>query len=256
MPRALVIALVVAAVARARADHPPVPQLTLEYVAPTKPGLVGAPPDHVAQVRVLVSMLERQLRLGKPLTISYRECGSANAYYRPWSQTVLVCHELWDKRRALYLGTGHAREMVDRRLRNAMMFTLFHELGHGLHDVLDIPLLGSHEDAVDDIATLWMIRLGVGEAASHAAYGHHLRAKQPEYSVDAWDEHSNGSQRGYAIACLLYGSDPERYIGVFEKMSIPAPHITRCKQVYNERVSAWRKLFAPHLTDHFKTSGG
>lgn len=247
MPRALVIALLALAVARADAEQPPVPSFTLEYVAPTKPGIVGAPADHVARIRVLVGLLENQLRLPKPLTISYRECGSANAYYRPWANTVLICHELWDKRRALYVATGHSREMVDRRLRNAMMFTLFHELGHALHDVLELPLLGSHEDAVDDIATLFMIRLGVGEAAGHAAYGHHLRSKQPEYSVDAWDEHSGGAQRGYMIACMLYGSSPETYGSVFEKMSIPAPHIPRCRQHYRERAAAFEKLFAPHL---------
>lgn len=246
MPRALVIAVLAAAVAHAGADRP-APELKFEYLPPTTPGVVGAPADHVARMQLLVDMLELQLRLPTSLKISYRECGTANAYYRPWAKTVLICHELWDKRRALYLATGHAREMIDRRLRNAMTFTAFHELGHALHDVLELPLLGSHEDAVDDLATLWMIRLGVGDSASHAAYGHHLRARQPEYAVDAWDEHSGGGQRAYAIACLLYGSDPARYMDVFERMAIPAPHISRCTQHFADRVAAWRTLFAPYL---------
>jgi len=128
-----------------------------------------------------------------------------------------------------------------------MIFTFFHELGHALHDELDLPLLGREEDAVDDIATLWMIRLGVGDAAQHASYGHHLRAQQPEYTHNAWDEHASGAQRGYAIGCLLYGSDPTRYVTNLERMGIPAPNILRCKKDYEQRLSAWKVLFRPHL---------
>ncbi|MBA2541307.1 MAG: hypothetical protein H0V17_16825 [Deltaproteobacteria bacterium] len=247
MPRALVFAFVVGAVVQAEADRPPTPQLTIEYVAPVKPGVSGAPADHVARMRVLIDMLDRQLQLHHPLTIAFVECGDANAYYRSSRSRVEVCHELWDKRRALYTHTGNGREAVDRRLRSSMTFTMFHEIGHALHDQLKLPLLGSHEDAVDDIATLWMIRLGVGEAARHAAYGHNLRAKQPHYAHDPWDEHGTGAQRGFAIACVLYGSDPERYFGVFEDMNIPAPYVGRCREEYPDRLRAWQTLLGPHL---------
>jgi hypothetical protein len=247
MPRALVFAVLAAAVVQAEADKPPVPQLTIEYVAPTKRGVIGAPADHIARMRVLIGLLEHQLQLRDPLKIAFVECGAANAYYRSSQRRVEICHELWDKRRTLYLNTGNGREEVDRRLRSAMTFSMFHEIGHALHDQLELPLLGSHEDAVDDIATIWMIRLGVGESARHAAYGHYLRAKQPHYDHDPWDEHGTGAQRGFAIACVLYGSDPERYFGVFTDMSIPAPYISRCQDEYPDRVRAWQKLLGPHL---------
>ena len=83
---------------------------------------------------------------------------------------------------------------------------------------------------------------------SRRALGHHLRAQQPNYTHDAWDEHASGAQRGYAIGCMLYGADPERYAKVLEKMRIPAPHILRCKKDYATRLSAWGVLFKPHLT--------
>jgi hypothetical protein len=244
----MLVMTVIRADAEKPADPAPVSQLTLEYVAPTKPGVVGAPADHVARVRVLVEALGRQLRLPKSIKIAYRECGEANAYYWRSTRTIEVCHELWDKRRALYLSTGHDRETIKNRLSNAMIFTVFHELNHGLHDVLKLPLLGSHEDAVDDLATLWMIRLGAGDSAKHAAYGHHLRGQQPSYDVDPWDEHSDAGQRGFAIACLLYGSDPQHFSRVFEQMNTPAPKIMRCKKHYAERLEAWGVLLGPHLT--------
>ncbi len=246
--RALVVAALAMVVSRADAERPlETTKLVVEYTAPTSKGVVGVPLEHVARMRVLISLLEPQLKLPNRITISYRECGSANAYYRPYYHSIEICHELWDKRRALYTATGNAREAIDRRLRAAMTFTFFHEFGHALHDELKLPLLGREEDAVDDIATLWMIRLGVGESAQHAAYGHHLRAQQPEYTHDAWDEHGTGAQRGYAIGCLLYGSDPERYSMALDRMMIPAPQMIRCKKDYVRRLDAWQVLFGPHL---------
>ena len=247
--RALVVAALAMVVSRADADRPlEGPKLVVEYTAPTSKGVVGIPLDHVARMRVLIRFLEHQLKLPNQITISYRECGSANAYYRSYDHSIEICHELWDKRSALYTATGNARGAIDRRLRAAMTFTFFHELGHALHDELELPLLGRDEDAVDDIATLWMIRLGVGDSAQQAADGHHLRSQQPEYTHDAWDEHGTGAQRGYAIGCLLYGSDPGRYSSALERMMIPAPQIMRCQKDYAKRLGAWQVLFRPHLT--------
>lgn len=247
--RVVVVVALLAVVSRADAEQPnPGPKLVVEYTPPKTKGLIGIPAEHVARMKILVSMLESQLRLPNKVTINYRECGAANAFYYPSTHTIDICHELADKRRRLYTRSGVPKAEIDDKLRDALTFTFFHEFGHALHDELELPLLGRDEDAVDDIATLWMIRLGVGDAAQQAAFGHHLRAQQPNYTHAAWDEHASGSQRGYAIGCMLYGADPDRYAKVLEKMGIPAPHILRCKKDYTTRLSAWRVLFKPYLT--------
>jgi hypothetical protein len=245
--RALVVAVLIMAVVRADAERP-TPRITIDYAAPTSAHVKGIPGDHVARVRALVELLESQVRLPNALKIEYRECGDAKAYYRRTSSTIVICHELWEKRRALYLDTGTDRETADRRLHNAMMFSVFHEIGHAFHDQFQLPLLGNEEDAIDDIATLWMIRLGAGEAAKSAAYGHHLRGIQPQYDNVPWEEHNNAGKRGFSIACMLYGSDPERYSHVFKQMNVPALPITRCKEEYVESHRAFHALFGPHLT--------
>jgi hypothetical protein len=246
--RALVVAALLAIVSHADAEQSPAgPKLVVEYTPPTTRGVIGIPADHVAQMRVLVSMLETQLKLPNKVTISYRECGTANAFYYPSSHSIEICHELWDKRRRLYTRSGMPKDQIDQRLRAALTFSFFHEFGHALHDELDLPLLGREEDAVDDIATIFMLRLGVGDAAQAAAVGHHLRSQQPNYQITAWDEHAGGAQRGYAIGCLLYGADPERYAPTLTVMNIPAPQMMRCKKDYQMRVKAWNTLFKPHM---------
>lgn len=246
--RVLVVAAFLAVVSRADAEHPPVgPKLVVEYSAPKTKGLIGIPQDYVDRMRVLIGMLESQLRLPNRISINYRECGTANAFYYPSTHSIDICHELADKRRRLYQRSGVPKDQLDAKLRDALTFSFFHEFGHALHDELELPLLGREEDAVDDIATIWMVRLGVGDAAQQAAVGHHLRAQQPNYSHPAWDEHASGAQRGYAIGCMLYGADPDRYSKMLEKMDIPAPNILRCKKDYATRLSAWRVLFKPYL---------
>jgi hypothetical protein len=234
---------------RAEAEPPPVPpQITVEYHAPTGAEVIGPSEQHVARMRALIWQFEAQIRQPEPLKIVYQQCGSANAYYRPWIHSIVLCHELWDKRRALYLQTGHRQQLIDRRLDNAMTFSAFHELGHALHDQFALPLLGNEEDAVDELATMWMIRLGVGDAAKAGAYGHHLRGNQPEYDNSPWDDHPNAQRRGYAIACLLYGVDPDRYGDVLHKMNVPKHHIERCRDEYAERLVVWQKLMGPYLS--------
>lgn len=253
MPRhALVVAAFAALVnssgPSAVAEKPaPQKKLTVEYLPPTTPGVGGIPFEHVQRMRVLIDLLERQIALPNPITVSYRECGEANAAYAPDKRMIKICHELWDKRRALFTETGLSRETIRNKLRAVFTFTFFHEFGHALDEELNLPLLGRDEDAVDDIATLWMIRLGVGDAARLAAYGHHLRAQQAEYRHEVWDEHATGGERGFAIACLLYGANPQRHGQAFERMGIPAPKLKRCKTEFREALEAWHVLLGPHL---------
>lgn len=138
---------------------------------------------------------------------------------------------------------------LDRNAQLAGSFAgiILHESGHALFDILNVPMFGREEDAADQIAAFVALQFQrqVAEtvvaamAASLDLTGDnptaapniqdpkypHLPADQnsPEYrqAMDArcaldpmcaWsDEHGSGSQRFYNTACIVFGSDPQRY---------------------------------------------
>lgn len=199
----------------------------------------GAPADYVDEMRAVVARVDAMLSLPRPLAVEYRSCRTANAFYYPTQHALVICHELWDARRRRYEAAGIASDVLDKRLRDAMTFTFFHEFAHALHAELDLPILGSSEDAADEIATRWMIRLGLADLAAQAARGHHLRAQEQH---EFWDEHGSGAQRGFAIACVLYGADRKHFAGLMTELGVPVDRRAKCERDHPRRERAWTTL--------------
>ena len=233
---AIFVLFVIAAPARSH----PAARLSVSYLAP-RAGVTGAPADYIDEMRAVVARVDRELTLPRALAVEYRDCGTANAYYYTTQHAVVICHELWDARRRRYTAAGLAVDEVDKLLRNAMTFTFFHEFAHALHHELDLPLVGSTEDAADEIATRLMIRLGHADAAAQAARSHSMRTDRHEF----WDEHGSGPQRGFAIACLLYGADRARHASLMT--AVPEPRRAKCIADDAGRAAAWTALLGRYV---------
>lgn len=133
-------------------------------------------------------------------------------------------------------------------------WTLYHELGHALVDVFDIPVLGREEDAVDDLAVLMMLGEEpsvlrdqmITDAAwywSYAGAEQEAAGHQPAY----WDEHSLNQQRFYRAICIAYGSDPDRFAHLAEVAHLPADMQDTCVWQYEAALSAWQTVLSGHV---------
>jgi hypothetical protein len=119
-----------------------------------------------------------------------------------------------------------------------------HEVGHALVDVLDLPITGREEDAVDQLAAMMLINTG-DKGAAAALNG--VRAIQPGQNAvydnsDFADEHSLGPVRLYNIACWIYGSDPQKYAALVSGGGLPAARARRCPGEYERLSKAWMRL--------------
>src|SRR5204862_2007434 len=112
--------------------------------------------------------------------ITFKECGQPNAFYSP-KGTITICHEYYDFRLALFKGTGMDDAKAKDFTEGALLFSFMHEFGHALHHELNLPITGRGEDAADEIAAIYLARLGAAgrEVAKMAAEAHFLTAKQP-----------------------------------------------------------------------------
>lgn len=123
-------------------------------------------------------------------------------------------------------------------------FTLMHEMGHLLISELQLPVLGREEDAADQLGFmgLFLLHDQQHDAAFYAklmdvADYWRLEWRNSERSgsaVPVWDSHALDAQRFYNIACLAYGSDPDRLDWVIEVSGLPVERALYCPEEYQQ----------------------
>ncbi len=131
--------------------------------------------------------------------------------------------------------------------------TLYHELGHALVDVLQIPITGREEDAADNLATMLVILSNEkgGEVALSAADLFDLEGEDIKEFTDEdfWDEHSLDFQRFYNTVCLIYGSEPDQYQYLIKELDIAEDRAELCIDDYHRQSKSWKKLLEPYIKD-------
>ncbi|MEM7258419.1 MAG: DUF4344 domain-containing metallopeptidase [Pseudomonadota bacterium] len=135
---------------------------------------------------------------------------------------------------------------------DAMLHTLYHELGHALVDQLELPVVGKEEDAVDGLASMLLLEY-YEEGASMAANAAELFALEGEdrgklEEADFWDEHSLDEQRYYSTLCHIVGSDPDKYQGMADDIGFSEDRVAFCEESYERMVYDWETL----LDDSFR----
>ncbi|HYR27642.1 MAG TPA: DUF4344 domain-containing metallopeptidase, partial [Thermoanaerobaculia bacterium] len=102
----------------------------------------------------VVDELNRGLVLPHDIDVRVQECGEVNAFYDPNNKRMTLCYELFDH----LMGSFASDEELDEEEAGskavaALVFMFYHELGHALIDVYNLPVTGREEDAVDQLAT-------------------------------------------------------------------------------------------------------
>lgn len=193
----------------------------------------------------LAEALNDGLKLPKDLPIVHLACGEENAAYDPAQGAVLMCYELLEKIGTLAAQDGAPDEEVGNRVIATWLFVFFHELGHGLIDLYDLPITGREEDAVDDFSTVLLIEAGASEFAIRAAEFWALTDPGMYDELSYADEHSLNSQRFFSILCTVYGSDPDTYESIVTEGYLPVERAQRCPGEYMQKLNSWTKLLEP-----------
>lgn len=189
------------------------------------------------------------------ITIGFSECDSADAYYDPGTHTVSVTYEQVAEMRELFSHEVSGDSALTAATSDAIVFILYHELGHALIDVLDLPVTGKEEDAVDQLSTVLLAdSTDEGEqAAVDGARFFYLSSSQdgdrPLDEEDFADAHSLDRQRFYYILCMLYGHDPVRYTYLLREHILPEDRATECEEEFDRIYSSWYRLLEPHVKD-------
>jgi Putative metallopeptidase len=136
---------------------------------------------------------------------------------------------------------------------NAVIFILFHEIGHALIDIYDLSVTGLEEDVVDNFS-IFLLTTGNELAESAAIDGANFfnvmaQAEEgmPVGMLPLWDEHSLSKERFFNIITKVYGKDPKRYEYFVTNGLFPADKTQRYVQDYQKVMESWRRDLDPYL---------
>jgi hypothetical protein len=219
----------------------------VEYRAPDSEGYLPLRDDLLRGgfLEEMAVLLNGWIALPEDVALAFAECGEPNAFYEPEQRAVILCYELVEDLDRAYAGHPDGAQAVD----DALVFTTLHEVGHALVDVLDLPITGREEDAVDQLAAL-ILADGTEEGDLAAING--VAALGEEEVIDDLafaDEHALGAQRFYNVACLVYGQDPEKYAAWVRDGVLPAERAARCPGEYANVSEAWSRLLYDYLKE-------
>ena len=220
-----------------------------------------------------VEWLDGLLLLPAPITYVAMACGEPDAFYLPDKREVVLCYEmlqvLYEQGEHLAetggdgfdFGDSTPEQVATRYVLANVRFIVAHETGHALIDLLDLPVTGRQEDAVDQFATSLMQYIGsdsespkqIADNLRMASLWFLSRVDDTGFSLSAYaDAHSLNLQRYFNLQCLLYGSDPERFADIVARGDLPESRARTCPAEASRASSAWMRLLLPHLAPAYK----
>jgi hypothetical protein len=202
-----------------------------------------------------------QIALPRDIPLIGKNCGEPNAYWNPQAKEITYCYELVTELKPFYEKVNEANQerwtrgraaAVDEDITGVTNGILFHELGHGLVDLYDLPVTGKEEDAVDQLSTV-MLASGDEQHQNYAvstinAWAALSEDEEALSTADTFaDKHSLTTQRYYNWACWLYGSDPKRFGSIVNDEVLPESRRESCPEEYGQIAKSWVTLLDPYL---------
>ena len=181
--------------------------------------------------------------------LRYAECGEANAYYDPSAHEITMCLELMQSMAETLDGQFEDEDSTAEALAGAYLAVVLHETGHALVDVLEIPVTGREEDAVDQLSAWMLIEADDADSVLGAAASYYTDDEESASDDEFADEHSLNRQRYFNLVCWAYGSDPENQQDLLESWGLPEARAERCEEEYAQLDRSWTRLLGEHLRE-------
>jgi hypothetical protein len=243
----------------AQADQPN--RVTVTYVAPQNSDFQQL--YNLLMARGALEKIQEilsPLRLPEELTIKAAECGRVNSWYSRENAkpTVTICYELLkhilESLPKEATSTGFTPD--DAAIGQFFWFA-FHEAGHAVFDIFDVPIFGNEEDAADNFATYIILQNQMSEArrliggAAWAWWGYmadYKRNPVVQVRLEGFaSDHGLPEERFYNLLCIAYGADPVMFDDLPRVGYLPPTRAPRCKREYKKLADAFHKEISPHI---------
>jgi hypothetical protein len=206
-------------------------------------------------LEALAAMVNETFNLPNDVQLLGQQCGDPNAFWDPGEQAVVLCYEDADFAENVFATAGDP-DPVDAAL-NAEIGSFYHELGHMLIDLYDLPITGREEDVADQLAAFVLLAEnddGSIDPESVKA----VRDFAGEFRAFAEQEgevgesqfaggHSLNQTRMYNLLCWAYGADPEAHASIVDDGELPQDRAELCEDEYTKVEHGWATLLDPYV---------
>lgn len=131
-------------------------------------------------------------------------------------------------------------------VRDVMVAIFYHELGHALIDVMQLPVLGLEEDAADVLSVVMIDRLWDAEsseqkvsAAANFWASSALETAETGELPALWGVHSPDERRYYTYLCLYFGGAPDQRAQFAATFELPEDRAASCPNEFDLAASSW-----------------
>jgi hypothetical protein len=148
------------------------------------------------------------------------------------------------------VATAQAVVTVDRDtfIEQTLITVFYHELGHGLLDLLSLPMYGPNEPSADIASVMIVDRLydedrGI-EMMTNAAnlFAAEGMDRGEDQMAEFWDTHGSDQGRFYNTICVYYGGNTEGRQEMADTLGLPASRGERCEGEYQDAANSWGVL--------------
>lgn len=147
-----------------------------------------------------------------------------------------------------------------------ILAVFYHELGHAVIDIEDVPIFGQEEDAADVFSVYLIDALFKESSAQTLAYEAAHRfladaemANQGSDHVTWSDTHGPDEQRYFNTVCLFYGANPKAREAFATDLDLPKGRAAFCPAEYEQADSSWgvvlKKIMARGAGDSLRFKG-
>lgn len=198
-----------------------------------------------------------EIVLPTDITIRFRSGEPGEAYYNPAEHEVVLSYQFAALIFEVFANAPYdiyldSPENVAAATIDTLEYVLFHEVGHALVHVLDIPITGREEDAVDALSAVILAEIieEPGILTSAADFYDLISMNKEEISdEELWDEHALDEQRYYNLVCWCYGSNPDEFKQVLEESGMGEDRAERCEEEYAQIMKSWSTLLDPYIKE-------
>jgi hypothetical protein len=203
----------------------------------------------------LANSVNNTLTLPHDIQLVGKQCDTANAWWDPADNSVTLCYEEATEGLEIYTKAGDADPRASTV--NGEIATFYHELGHMVISLYDLPITGREEDVADQLSAYILLTPGPDgkvdpanvQAIKDSAreFQGYAEAAGELDDTDLAGGHSPNKVRAFNMECWLYGSNPAANGDLVGEGHLPQSRAELCEDEWDKLSHAWSRLLGPHL---------
>lgn len=203
----------------------------------------------------LADDINQTLKLPHDISLRGSQCDEPNAFWDASANTITLCYEDADSAQQIFTEAGDPDPTASAL--NSEYATFYHEVGHMVITIYDLPVTGREEDVADQLAAYVLLTPAEDgktdpesvQAVKDFAFAFGASgAEATELDAEDFaDVHSLDETRMYNLECWIYGSDPGANADMVSADQLPEDRASGCEEEWTQLKKAWSTLLDPYL---------